>query len=234
MKYTRPKSDRAIKNLAESERPREKLATKGSEALSDSELIAILIQSGNHQKSAVDLAREVLKLGNQSLFQLGKLSLADFKQIKGIGIARAVILVAALELGRRRQLSESLEVKEINSSKVAAEILIPLMADLTHERFCVFCLNASNKLLHYEFISSGGPASTAVDPKVIFNVAIQCMAAKLIVAHNHPSGNLKPSMSDKLMTKRIVNGAQILGISLVDHLIISDNRYFSFADDGLL
>lgn len=230
----KPKSERAIKNWAEHERPREKLSNKGNQALSDSELIAILIQSGNKEKSAVDLARDILQLGNYNLAHLGKLSISDFQRIKGIGEARAITLAAALELGRRRQLSESLELKEVSNSKTAAEILIPLLNDLSQEKFCLLCLNASNKLIHYEFVSSGGLTSTVVDPKMIFKIAIQCLAVKLIVAHNHPSGNLKPSASDKAVTERIVNGAKVLGLHLMDHLIIADKKYFSFADEGIL
>lgn len=234
MRKSKPKSERAIKNWAEEDRPREKMSNKGREALSDSELIAILIQSGNKEKSAVDLAREVLQLGNHNLAYLGKLSITDFQKVKGIGEARAITLAAALELGRRRQLSESLELKEVRNSKTAAEILIPLMGDLPQEKFCLLCLSASNKLIHYEFVSSGGLTSTIVDPKIIFKAAILCLATKLIIAHNHPSGNLKPSASDKAVTEKILNGAKALGFNLMDHLIIADNKYFSFADDGLL
>lgn len=234
MRNKKPKSERAIKNWAEEDRPREKMSQKGHEALSDSELIAILIQSGNKEKSAVDLARDVLQLGNHNLAYLGKLSIADFQKVRGIGEARAITLAAALELGRRRQLSESLELKEVRNSKTAAEILIPLMSDLPREKFCLLCLSASNKLIHYEFVSSGGLTSTIVDSKIIFKAAILSLATKLIIAHNHPSGNLKPSASDKAVTERIVNGAKALGLNLMDHLIIADNKYFSFADNGLL
>ena len=234
MARRKPKSERAILNWAEHERPREKLSHRGNQALSDSELIAILIQSGNKEKSAVDLARDVLQLGNYNLAHLGKLSIADFQKVKGIGEARAITLAAALELGRRRQLSETLELKEVSNSKTAAEILVPLMTDLPQEKFCLLCLNASNKLIHYEFVSSGGLTSTVVDPKMIFKIAIQCLATKLIVAHNHPSGNLKPSLSDKAVTERILNGAIALGLHLMDHIIIADKKYFSFADEGLL
>jgi DNA repair protein RadC len=234
MRNKKPKSERAIKNLAEADRPREKMLSKGREVLSDSELIAILIQSGNNEKSAVDLAREILQLGNGNLARLGKLSIADFKKVKGIGEAKAVCLIAALELGRRRQVGEGMELNEISNSKTAAAILIPLMNDLQQEKFCVLCLNASNKLLHYEFVSSGGITSTIVDPKLIFKIAIQCLASKVIIAHNHPSGNLKPSASDKSVTEKMLNGTRALDLHLMDHLIIADNKYFSFADEGLL
>lgn len=234
MKHIDVAKPNSIKHWAEDDRPREKMSNKGYEALTDSELIAILIQSGNKEKSAVDLAREVLQLGNYSLAQLGKMSLDDFQRIKGIGKARAVILAAALELGRRRQISEGVEQKEVSSSKTAAEILVPLLGDLQYERFCLICLSASNKLLHYEFISSGGLVSTMVDIKLMFKTAIQHLATKLIVAHNHPSGNIKPSVSDKNLTDKIRQSARLLDLHLMDHIIVADKRYFSFADEGLL
>jgi DNA repair protein RadC len=234
MRNKKPKSERAIKNLAEADRPREKMLSKGPEVLSDSELIAILIQSGNNEKSAVDLAREILQLGNDNLARLSKLSIADFKRVKGIGEAKAVCVIAALELGRRRQVGEGMELSEISNSKTAAAILIPLMSDLSQEKFCLLCLSAGNKLLHYEFVSSGGLTSTIVDPKLIFKIAIQYLASKVIIAHNHPSGNLKPSASDKAVTEKILNGTKTLDLHLMDHLIIADNKYFSFADEGLL
>ncbi|WP_118972751.1 RadC family protein [Taibaiella koreensis] len=224
----------SIKYWAEDDQPREKLCKKGYEALSDSELIAILIQSGNKEKSAVDLARDVLLLGNHSLARLGKLQIPDFQKIKGIGKARAITLAAALELGRRRQVSEGMEQKEVPNSKTAAEILVPLLGDLPHERFCLICLSASNKLLHYEYVSSGGLTSTIVDTKLVFKIAIQHLATKLIIAHNHPSGNLKPSVSDKNLTEKIKHGARMLDLFLMDHLIVADKQYFSFADEGLL
>lgn len=234
MKRTDPAKPNRIKYWAEDDRPREKMKTKGNEALTDSELIAILIQSGNKEKSALDLARDVLLLGNDNLSRLGKLHISDFQQIKGIGEARAITLAAALELGRRRQIAEGVELKEVSNSRTAAEILVPLLGDLHHERFCLICLSASNKLLHYEVISSGGLTSTIVDTKLIYKIALQHLATKLILAHNHPSGNLKPSISDKNITEKIRQGARLLDLYLMDHLIIADKKYFSFADEGLL
>jgi DNA repair protein RadC len=224
----------AIKHWAEDDRPREKMVQKGYIALSDAELLAILIQSGTKEKSAVDLAREVLQLGNQNLSFLGKLSLKDFQTIKGIGEARAIAIAAALEIGRRRQLSESMELKVITSSKHAADILMPLMADLHHEKFVILCLSRSNKLLHIEIVSSGGVTGTVVDPKIIFKTALQYLTSNLIIAHNHPSGNLNPSKADKTITEKIKDGAKLLDMALADHIIIADNKYFSFADKGLL
>jgi DNA repair protein RadC len=224
----------SIKHWAEDDRPREKMLQKGYTALSDAELLAILIQSGTKEKSAVDLAREILQLGNHNLSYLGKLALKDFQTIKGIGEARAITIAAALELGRRRQLSESMEQKTITTSRHAADILIPLMSDLHHEKFAVMCLSMNHKLLHYEFVSSGGVAGTVVDPKMIFKIALQFLSSNIIVAHNHPSGNLNPSNADKKITEKLKSGAEFLDIKLADHIIIGDNKYFSFADNGLL
>lgn len=224
----------SIKHWAEDDRPREKMLHKGYAALSDAELIAILIQSGTREKSAVDLAREILQLGNQNLSHLGKLTLKDFQKVKGIGEARAITLAAALELGRRRQIGEGMEQKEINSSRAAADILIPLMGDLAQEKFCVLCLNASNKLIHYEFVSSGGFSSTIVDPKMVFRTALQHVASRLIIAHNHPSGNMQPSAADRQITEKLKAGSKLIDMQLVDHIIIADKKYFSFADGGLL
>jgi DNA repair protein RadC len=234
MEDKNPQKANSIKQWAEDDRPREKMLQKGYAALSDAELIAILIQSGTREKSAVDLAREILQLGNQNLSHLGKLGLKDFQKIKGIGEAKAITLAAALELGRRRQIGEGLEQKEISTSRAAADILIPLMGDLPHEKFCVLCLSASNKLLHYEFVSSGGLTSTIVDPKMIFKTAMQHMASRIIIAHNHPSGNLTPSASDRQITEKLKAGARLLDIQLMDHIIVADKKYTSFADEGIL
>jgi len=224
----------SIKHWAEDDRPREKMLQKGYTALSDAELIAILIQSGTREKSAVDLAREILQMGNHNLSKLGKLSIKDFQKIKGIGEARAITLVSALELGRRRQLSEGMEQKELSSSKAAADILIPLMGDLPQEKFCVLCLSNSNKLIHYEFVSTGGVTQTVVDAKIIFKTALQHLASRLIIAHNHPSGNLTPSKADRDVTEKLINGAKLLDLQIIDHLIIADKQYLSFADEGFM
>lgn len=229
--YVKPNT---IKDWAEDDRPREKMLQKGNTALSNAELLAILIQSGTKEKSAVDLAREVLQLGNQNLSFLGKLFVKDFQVIKGIGKARAIAIAAALELGRRRQLSESMEQKTITSSKHAADILMPLLNDLHYEKFVILCLSRNNKLLHTEFVSSGGVAGTVVDPKIIFKISLQYLTSNLIIAHNHPSGNLNPSKADKVITAKIKEGASLLDITLADHIVVANNKYFSFADNGLL
>jgi DNA repair protein RadC len=227
-------TESGIKKWAEDDRPREKLIAKGAPTLSDAELLAILIQSGSKEKSAVDVAREILDLGNQNLSVLSRLSVSDFQRIKGIGEAKSIAVAAALELGRRRQLSESMERKLITTSRHAADILMPLMSDLQHEKFAIICMTRNSKLLHVEFISSGGVAGTVVDPKIIFKIALQYLTSNLIIAHNHPSGNLNASMADKAVTKKIKAAAQLLEITLVDHIIIADNKYFSFADNGAL
>lgn len=228
------KEESGIKKWAKDDQPREKMTKKGPLALSDAELIAILIHSGTKENSAVDLAREILKMGNDNLVELGKIASGDLQKLKGIGEARAITLMAALELGRRRQLSAGMAQKKLNNSKEAAEILMPLMRDLAREHFCVLFLAVSNKLIHYEFVSAGGLTSTTVDLKVIFKTALQHLAARIIVAHNHPSGNPRPSNADKQITQKLVAGGKALDIQLMDHIIITDHRYFSFADEGLL
>lgn len=228
------KKTNTIKDWALDDRPREKMMKKGYAALSDAELLAILIQSGTKEKSAVDLAREILLMGNHNLSFLGKLALKDFQVIRGIGEARAIAIAAALELGRRRQLSESMEQKIVASSKRAADILFPLLSDLQHEKFVILCLGRNNKLLHTEFVSSGGVTGTVVDPKIIFRIALQYFTSNIIIAHNHPSGNINPSKADKQVTEKIKAGALLLEMTLADHIIIADNKYFSFADNGIL
>lgn len=223
-----------IKNWSEDDRPREKLLSKGNSALSDAELMAILIRNGTSEKSAVDLAREVLAIGHSNLVELGKLSMEDFTKVKGIGKAKALTLMAALEIGRRRQLCQSKEYLHINNSKSAASILMPLLSDLNHEKFCLMCINNNNKLLHYEFVSSGGTTGTIVDTKIVFKTATRYLANRLIIAHNHPSGSLKPSNDDLKITDKIKNAAPLLDMELIDHIIVASHRYYSFADEGLL
>ncbi len=224
----------SIKNWSEEDRPREKMLKKGNGALSDLELITILIGSGNPGKSAMDLANEVLSMGSYNLAKLGRLSAGDFQRIKGIGLAKGITLAAALELGRRRQLSEVINKKIINNSQSAADILMPLMSDLVYESFCIMCLTTGNKLMHYEFVSSGGLTSTVVDVRLILKIALLHMASRLVIAHNHPSGSLNPSKADEVITEKIKNAASLMDIHLVDHIIIAEKQYFSFADNGLL
>lgn len=223
-----------INKWKEDDQPREKLINKGAEALSDAELLAILLGTGFQTQSAVDLGRAIMKKAQDNLQLLGKLKADQLKEIKGIGTAKAVTLIAALELGKRRQYTDLLERKKINSSKDAAIMLVPLMQDLEREKMFVLYLNHANAIIAQEFVSSGGLTSTIVDVKFILRNALQHLASKIIVAHNHPSGNLKPSASDKHATQKIKMAAQLFDIQLVDHLIIVDQNYFSFADSGLL
>lgn len=223
-----------IKSWAEDDRPREKLLSKGPSSLSDAELLAILIGSGTREKSAVDLARELLTLSNNNLNKLGKIGLVELQQVKGIGEARAITIAATMELGRRRQMEAALDQPKIDSAKAAAALLFPLLQDLNHEMFCVLYLNNANRLIKHEMISSGGLTATIVDVRMVLKNALLCQAAGLIVAHNHPSGNNKPSESDKTLTKKIAESAKLMDINLLDHIIIAGKAYVSFADSGLL
>ncbi|MBN8671268.1 MAG: RadC family protein [Flavipsychrobacter sp.] len=224
----------SIKNWSEDERPREKMLLKGAAALSDAELLAILISSGTKEKSALDLARDILGLAQNNLHELGRLGVLELQKTKGIGEARAITIAAALELGRRRQMGEALQRTAITQSGDAAEIAIPLMRDLSHEVFCVFYLNQSNKILRYEIISSGGLTGTVADIRIMLKNALLQNANKLIIAHNHPSGNLQPSHADKELTRKLREAAEYMDIKLLDHLIIAGTNYLSMADEGII
>lgn len=224
----------SIKQWAIDDRPREKLLQKGPFSLSDSELLAILINNGNKEKSAVELAKEILKLGQNNLGELGKLSIENLMTIKGIGEAKAITIAAALELGRRRQSNNSLEKPVVSNSKDVANFLQAKFKDQLIEYFAIVFLNQSNKINHFEIISKGGITGTVADPRIIFKIALEKNAVSLILSHNHPSGNLKPSQADKDITQKIKEAAKLLDIKVIDHLIVSDEGYFSFADDGIL
>ncbi len=228
------KPSNSIKNWAADDRPREKLLTKGPAALSDSELIAILISNGHKEKSAVDLAKDILKLGSNNLNELGKLSLASFQKIKGIGQAKAITIAAALELGRRRHAGLPLEKTVISTSKQVAEYLRAMIKDYSYEVFGVIFLNQSNKINHFEIISRGGITGTVADPRVILKKALDTEATSIILCHNHPSGSLKPSRADEDITAKIKEAARYLDIKVADHLIVSEQGYYSFADEGIL
>ncbi len=223
-----------ITDWAVEDRPREKLLTKGTASLSDAELLAILISSGTKDKSAVDLGREILSMVNNNLNSLGKLSIADLKKLHGIGPARAVTISAALELGRRRKLAEAEDVLQIKSSKDVADIFQPLLSDLPHEEFWIVFLNRSNRVINKMRISQGGISGTVTDVRMVMKNAVECLASGIIVCHNHPSGNLNPSDSDTKITRKIKEAGELLDIQLLDHLIISEKDYYSFADNGLL
>jgi len=223
-----------ITDWAVEDRPREKLIQKGTSSLSDAELLAILISSGTKEKSAVDLGRELLGIVNNNLNSLGKLTIADLKKLRGIGTARAVTIMAALELGRRRKLAEVPDIPQIKCSKDVADIFQPLLSDLLHEEFWILFLNRSNKVTNRMKLSQGGISGTVTDVRMVMKKAIECLASGIIVCHNHPSGNLNPSESDTRITQKIKEAGNLMDIQLLDHLIISDKDYYSFADNGLL
>jgi DNA repair protein RadC len=223
-----------IKSWAEDDRPREKLVSKGRQALSDAELLAILLASGNRNETAVQLAQRILKENKNSINELAKLQLNDLKKFKGVGEAKAVTIAAALEIGRRRT-DEDIEAKtKIVSPKQAYDLFKSKLSDLPHEEFWVIFLSRSNSVLKTECISKGGISGTVVDIRLILKPALECLASSVILAHNHPSGNLKPSQEDIHLTKKIKDAAKLMDISLQDHLIIGDQAYYSFADEGIL
>jgi len=228
------KPSTSIKNWAADDRPREKMVSKGAEALSNSELIAILINNGNKDRSAVELAKEILKLGNDNLNKLGKLTLKDLKQVKGIGTAKAIAIAAALELGRRSQAAATLDKPVVQSSKDIAAYLKALLKDFTYEVFAVLFLNRANKIKHFEIVSRGGITGTVADPRIILKKALEEDATSIVLSHNHPSGSLKPSKADEELTKKIKEAAKYFDIKVIDHIIVSDEGYYSFADNGLM
>ncbi len=223
-----------ILSWAEEDRPREKLMLKGRSALSDAELIAILIGSGTRELSAVDLSKLILHSVGNNLNELAKLSINDLMKFKGVGDAKAISIAAALELGRRRKDSEVLKKARITSSVDAYDIIRPYLMDLSHEQFWVLLLNRANEVIRPFQVSIGGVAGTVADPKIIFKSAIEYLASAIILVHNHPSGNLTPSQADKDLTKRVKEAGRLLDIPILDHLIFGDNGYFSFADEGIL
>lgn len=228
------KSSTSIKNWAADDRPREKLLTKGATALSHSELLAILISTGSKSKSAVEIAKEVLQLGKNNLNELGKLSVNDLMTIKGIGEAKAITISAALELGRRRQATASLVKTNIKSSNDIAEYLKATLKDYAYEIFAVVFLNRANKINHFEIISKGGITGTVADPRRILKTALEQDATAIVLCHNHPSGNLKPSKADEELTAKIKEAAKYFDIKVMDHIIVSEEGYYSFADEGIL
>ena len=223
-----------IREWAVEDRPREKMLSRGISSLSDSELIAILIGSGNHDETAVELSRRILEKVKQNLNELGKLSIDDLRQFKGIGEAKAVTIVAAMEVGRRRNLAAVLEMKKITGSSDVANFLRPLIGDLPHEEFWAVFLNRQNKIIDKQKLSQGGITGTVIDVRLVLKMALEKHATALIFAHNHPSGNLDASDADKKITRQLKESAKIMDIPLLDHLIITQGGYFSFADEGLL
>ena len=224
----------SIKQWSKEERPREKLLVLGAAALSDSELLAILIRNGTRHKTALDLGREMLGLGKNNLGALGRLSVRELMKIKGIGEAKAIAIAAALELGRRRQSSVPLDKILVQSSADVAGFLQAKLQDEQREVFAVLFLNRANKVNHFEIFSEGGITGTVADPRVILKKALEESAVNLILCHNHPSGSLKPSRADEQLTTKIRDAAKLLGIQVLDHIIVSERGYFSFADEGLM
>jgi DNA repair protein RadC len=223
-----------ITDWAVEDRPRERLWSKGPSSLSDAELLAILIGSGTRNRSALDLARELLALAGNSLGDLGKLSAGEIRKIKGLGEARAVTVAAALELGRRRKLSEAAEHPQIRSSADVFNIFSPLMEDLPHEEFWILFLNRANRVTGRMKISQGGVSGTVTDVRIVMKKAIESLASGLVICHNHPSGNNSPSDADIRITQKIKEAGALMDIQLLDHLIIAGREYYSFADNGTL
>jgi len=228
------KTSSSIKYWAEQDQPREKMLLKGKSSLSDAELIAILIGSGTGGTSAVELAKQILAHYKNDLNILGRVSIKDLMKFKGIGEAKSITILAALEIGRRRQLTPVKEKPKITSSQDAYNCLFSEMEDLNYEVFKILLLNRNNRVTRIETISTGGVAGTVVDPKVIFKKALDEQASSIILSHNHPSGNLKPSQQDIQVTKKLVSAGKSLEINILDHLIISENGYFSFLDEGMM
>jgi len=224
----------SIKNWSQDDQPREKLLYKGKAVLSDSELVAILIGSGNREESAVALCKRILASVDNNLSELGKLSIKQLIEFKGIGKAKAITIAAALELGRRRRGEEALKKKKISSSVSVFELMQPIIGELLHEEFWVIYMNNSNKVIQKNQLSKGGITGTFVDVRLALKNALEVGATGIILAHNHPSGTLKPSEADKQLTKKLKTAAESLDIKVLDHLIITEKAYFSFADENLL
>jgi DNA repair protein RadC len=223
-----------IKNWSPEDRPREKLLLKGTPVLSDAELIAILLGSGTTTTSAVELAKRVLQTVGNNLNDLARLSVKDLMRVKGIGEVKAITIIAALELGRRKKEADPEEKARITGSRDAFEILKAHLLDIHHEEFWILLLNRANRVIKKHQISQGGVAGTVADPKIIFKVALAELASGIILAHNHPSGNLTASQADIELTKKLKDAGKLLEIQVLDHLIVAGQKYFSFADEGML
>ncbi len=223
----------SIKNWAEDDKPREKLMLKGKSVLSDAELLAILIGSGSRYETAVGLCQRILKSVDNNLNALGKLSITQLSDFKGIGEAKAISIIAAMEIGRRRRAEDAAELVKISSSKMVFDIMQPIIGELAHEEFWIIYLNNSNKVIAKTQISKGGITGTVVDKRIIFKIAFENNAVAMILTHNHPSGKLKPSDADIEITKELKLAGKQLDVRVLDHIIITENGFFSFADDGI-
>jgi DNA repair protein RadC len=228
------KKSLTIKQWNQDDRPREKLLLKGRSSLSDAELLAVLIGSGNRDESAVALSKRILSHFDNDLNAMAKLNVADLLPFKGIGNAKAINIITALELGRRRRIAKAMEQQKVNSSKAVFEMMQPLIGDLGHEEFWILFLNNAHKVRERTQLSIGGITGTLVDVRLIFKKAISIGATSIILCHNHPSGNVSPSHADIQLTKKIKSGGEVLNIKVLDHIIISDRGYYSFADEQRL
>lgn len=221
-----------IKHWSEADKPREKLLLKGKDSLSDAELIAILIGSGNRRESAVELSRRILQSVSDNLAELSRLSVNDLMKFRGIGSAKAITIVAALELGKRRRSAEILQKRSIRSSKDAFESIYAQASDLSYEKFWIILLDQANQIIRIPEVSEGGVTGTVADPKKIFRLALENGATNLILCHNHPSGQLRPSEADIKLTHKMVSAGKLLDINVLDHIIVGRDDYYSFADNG--
>ena len=224
----------SIKQWAKDDQPREKLRSKGAQVLTDSELVAILLGKGAPNRNAVDVAKDVLKLGRNNLAELGKLTISELMRVNGVGFTKAIIIAAALEIGRRRETAVAIDKVTVKSSREIATYIKSFLRDLGNEVFGVVYLNQANRIKHYEVISVGGLTATVADPRIIFKKALAADATSLILFHNHPSGNLQPSSADKELTRKIILAGTLFDIRILDHIIVSEYGYFSFADEGLM
>ena len=223
-----------LKSWAEADRPREKLLKLGRHTLSDSELIAILLRTGTTQLTVVELSRKLLANCNNDLAELSRLSVKDLAKERGMGEVKAITLVAALELGRRRREAEAMKKEKITTSQDAVNIMQPHLADLVHEEFWILLLNRANVVINKKNVSSGGVSGTVVDPKIVFKIAIENNASSIILCHNHPSGNNKPSNEDVILTRKLKEAGVLLDLTVIDHIIIARSAFYSFADEGMM
>ena len=229
-----PEKRLTIREWAEDDRPREKLLNKGASALSDAELLAILVSSGNKEESAVELCKRILSDNHNNLNELARLSISDLEKYKGIGEAKAISIVAALEIGKRRKTSDALDRKKITQSSDLFELFEPILLDLNHEEFWVAFMNGANKVLDTKRLTQGGMRQTVVDVPMLLRMGLERSSNAIAVAHNHPSGENYPSKEDLSITQKIKTGCEAVGIRLLDHIIIAGGKYYSFADEGKL
>jgi len=234
MNYETNSKISSIKYWAEDDRPREKILLKGRASLSDAELLAILISTGTREESAVDLAKKVLMLASNNINELAKFSVNDLQKVKGIGKAKALTIIAALELGRRKKSEMVFERKQVLTSKDIFDFFSPILSDYQHEEFWILLLNRSNKIIGSKKVSEGGVSGTVADPRIIFKYAVEELASSIALCHNHPSGNVKPSEEDMKLTQKLKNAGAFFDIHVIDHLIIGDRKYYSFNDEGAM